>query len=435
MKPVRIGFFNPAGKYNADPYRNQPLTIIYLLTYLEKHFGDRLDLSMIDLRGLSEEDFLYHTPEKDIYLYTLTTLDFNEAERLVGQLRDVYPHAKHIAGGPHITLFPQDGERVFDAIALGEAESSIIDLINDIFKSELKPVYQQGILSDLQTTPIPSRKWLPESSVTIKGLLNKDYLHHKGTSTLFSRGCPFDCHFCSNLEKGSVRYMPYDTITKEIEYLKSEYGVEVLALKDDNGIPVGRKYARPWLEAIGKAGVKWRGQSRATGVTEDMVKLAKDSGCVEIAVGLETVTPKSMAILNKPLNLNEAKKYLLTLQKHGIGIRIHIIVGLPGEPENVVERTLDFADEFGVNSVLLSLLSPLPGTEMYNHPENFGIKNITRNWDDFRVAFGSFDEDERPKMTFEYNNDTPWGKGKSCEEIVDNYLQLQEAFRGQDRKF
>jgi radical SAM superfamily enzyme YgiQ (UPF0313 family) len=435
MNSLKVGFINSSGVYNADPFRNQPLTIIYLLTYLERYFGDKLELSMIDLRGLSEDDFLPQISENDVYLYTLTTLDFNEAERLIQKLREIYPKAKHIAGGPHITLFPQDGERVFDSIALGEAEDSIIELFNDIFNSELKPVYHQGPLSDLQTTPMPSRKWLQKSTVIIKGLLNKEYLEHNGTSTLFSRGCPFDCHFCSNLEKGSVRYIPYESITQEIEYLKREYGVNALALKDDNGIPVGRKFAQPWLEAIGKAEVKWRGQSRATGVTEDMVRLAKDAGCVEIAVGLETVTPKSMDILNKPLNLKEAKKYLLILQKYGIGIRMHIIVGLPGEPDNMVDATLKFCDEFGVNSVLLSLLAPLPGTAMYNNPSMFGMKNITRDWDDFRVAFGSFDENEKPKMTFEYEKDTPWGKGKSNSEIIDNYMALQDAFRVASLKF
>ena len=432
---IRVGFLNPSGRYNAAPYRNQPLTVIYLLTYLEEHFGDRLNLSLIDLRGLADGDFTDHIPERDIYLHSLTTLDFNEAERLVQKLRVVYPKAKHIAGGPHITLFPSDGERVFDSIALGEAEDSIIQLINDFFASELKPVYKQGPLASLRTTPIPSRKWLPTSSVVIKGLLNKEYIDYKGTSVLFSRGCPFDCHFCSNLEKGSVRYMPYDTITKEIEYLKTNYGIEGLALKDDNGIPVGTRFARPWLEAIGKAGVKWRGQSRATGVTDDMVKLAKDSGCVEIAVGLEAVTPRSMDLINKPLNLNKAKKYLLTLQKHGIGIRVHFIIGLPGEPKNVVKKTLDFVDEFNINSVFLTLLCPLPGTFMWEHPDRFGIKNVTRNWDDFRVAFGSFDENDRPKMTFEYNKTTPWGISKSNNEIIDNYMELQSVFREQNRKF
>ena len=166
-----------------------------------------------------------------------------------------------------------------------------------------------------------------------------------------------------------------------------------------------------------------------------MVRLAKDAGCVEIAVGLETVTPKSMDILNKPLNLKEAKKYLLILQKYGIGIRMHIIVGLPGEPDNMVDATLKFCDEFGVNSVLLSLLAPLPGTAMYNNPSMFGMKNITRDWDDFRVAFGSFDENEKPKMTFEYEKDTPWGKGKSNSEIIDNYMALQDAFRVASLKF
>jgi len=87
MKSIRVGFINSSGSYNADPFRNQPLTIIYLLTYLEKYFGEKLELSLIDLRGLPENEFVSHIPENDIFLYTLTTLDFNEAERLVQKLR------------------------------------------------------------------------------------------------------------------------------------------------------------------------------------------------------------------------------------------------------------------------------------------------------------------------------------------------------------
>ena len=87
MKSIRVGFINSSGSYNADPFRNQPLTIIYLLTYLEKYFGEKLELSLIDLRGLPENEFVSHIPENDIFLYTLTTLDLNEAERLVQKLR------------------------------------------------------------------------------------------------------------------------------------------------------------------------------------------------------------------------------------------------------------------------------------------------------------------------------------------------------------
>ena len=106
MSSATVGFISLSGKYNHDPYRNQPPTIMYLLTYLEKHFGDSLDLSIVDLRSIPEEDFLYHIPEQDIYMYTVTTLDFNEAETLVKNLRVIYPNAKHIGGGPHISLFP-----------------------------------------------------------------------------------------------------------------------------------------------------------------------------------------------------------------------------------------------------------------------------------------------------------------------------------------
>jgi hypothetical protein len=108
---------------------------------------------------------------------------------------------------------------------------------------------------------------------------------------------------------------------------------------------------------------------------------------------------------------------------------------LPGEPKDVVKKTLEFIDDYSVNSVLLSLLCPLPGSAMFASPDTFGIKNITNNWDDFRVAFGSFDENERPTMTFEYKDKTPWGKPASKERIVNNYIELQHAFRERGEKF
>ena len=72
---------------------------------------------------------------------------------------------------------------------------------------------------------------------------------------------------------------------------------------------------------------------------------------------------------------------------------------------------------------------------MYANPDMFGMRNITNNWDDFRLAFGSFDQNEKPRMTFEYKKVTPWGEAPSNDQIIDNYLQLQAAFRERGEKF
>lgn len=428
---LKIGFILPSSKHNYEPFRNQPLVAFYLFTIIEEHFNERVKLAMIDLRGIEEESILYHIPENDVFLYSISTPDFPELYSVLRSLRSSYPNAKHIAGGPHINIFPEHNATLFDAIILGEGEDSIIKAVNDILTSKLKSVYKQEKPIDLNSYPYPERKYLPKTAVVTTGILGGKYLNLRGTEVIFSRGCPFDCYFCANkkLKFGPIRYRSPMLVTEEIEYLKREYQIETLALKDDNSIPLYPKIAKPFLEAIGRTGIKWRGQTRANGVHPDMVKLAWESGCTDIAIGIESVSAYVLKLTNKRINLKEATEYIRLLNKTGIGVRLHFIFGLPGEPEDIVKQTLNFIDEVNPKSVLLSLLCPLPGSEMFEFPERFGIKIETMDWERYRVAFGRFDAGELPDMVFHYDDVTPWGKGMNKERILQNYIELQTILR------
>ncbi len=434
---LQIASIMPSSGQNYKPFRNQPLVLLYLLTILEDKFGDRVNLSLIDLRGVDEDSRLFHIPENDVFLYSAATPDFTEVSAIAQSLRSIYPKAKHIAGGPHINIFPEECSRVFDSIVLGEGEESVVKVINDILALDLKPVYRQDGPINLDAYPYPSRKYLPRKAVVDTGLLGGEHLNLPATTCLFSRGCPFDCYFCANrnLTFGPVRFRSPQLVEEEIEYLKGEYQIEALAIKDDNGIPVNQQVARPFLEAIGRTGIKWRGQSRANGVHPDMVKLAKEAGCTDIAVGIESASQEVLKITNKRIDLNKAKEYIRLLRKTGIGARLDFIIGLPGEPDDIVERTLAFIDETEPSSVLLSYLCPMPGSELFKHPERFGIKINTYDWRKYTTAAGRYTEDELPNFVFEYNEVTPWGKGTSQERIFQNYVQLQGILRERGLNF
>jgi anaerobic magnesium-protoporphyrin IX monomethyl ester cyclase len=434
---LNIGFIMSSSKENYEPFRNQPLVIMYLLTILEQKLGNKINLNLIDLRGVQEESALFHIPECDVFLYSAATPDFLEIEALVKDLRSLYPGAKHIGGGPHINLFPEVCAKVFDTIALGEGEETIVTIIEDIFAGNLKPLYKQGKSVDLDAFPYPDRKYSPRKAVVDTGLLAEPFLTLPGTTVLFSRGCPFNCHFCANkdLNFGPVRFRSARLITEEIEYLKREYGVQALALKDDNSIPVNVRIARPFLEAIGRTGVKWRGQSRANGVHPDMVKLARDAGCTHIGIGMESASQQALEIINKHIDLDKARDYIRLLRDTGIGVRLHFILGLPGEPDDIVKRTLAFIDEAQPTSVLLNILTPMPGSEIFNHPENYGIKIKTYDWKKYFSLAGRFEEEEGPDMIFEYDKVMPWGKGMSREQIVHNYVELQTILRERGLNF
>jgi len=430
---LRIGFIVTPDRYNYEPFRNQPLTALYLLTILEKHFGGKIDVSLIDLRGIEEKHLAYHIPEKDVYLYSVATPDFFEASNIVKLIRTIYPNAKHVAGGVHIMLFPKDSSKIFDTIIVGEGEQTVIELINDCFKSKVKLVYRQKEPANLDDYPYPDRKYLQKTAVAIKGLLFNDPQKLKGTGVMFSRGCPFNCYFCASKEVmlGPVRFRSYDLICEEIEYLKNEYDIEALAIKDENAIPLNTRIAKPFLEAIKKSDIRWRGQTRANGVNLDMVKLAKESGCDSLALGIESADQKVLGVINKKLDLEKAKKFIQLLNKNDINVRTHFILGLPGEPDDIVKKTIKFIDEADPSSVLLSLFCPMPGSKIFHYSEEFGIEIKNFNWDEYLTTFGRFDEDEEGAMTFIYKD----GKGPSTKKILERYTELQAILRDKNLNY
>lgn len=430
MSTPIISFVMQSSRNNFKPFRNQPLGILYLLTIIDQEFGGAIESSLIDLRGITPNNVLYHVPERDIYFYSVTTPDFTETTELVVNIRKIYPKAKHIAGGPHIDVFKDDNLKYFDAISLGQAEESIKRIIRDHINSSLRKVYKQEENIDINKYPFPSRKYLSRSSIIQTGIFNKKHEDIPGTDIILSKGCPFNCHFCANLVNRPTQLRKPELITEEIEYLKSEYGIKGLVRKDDQSIPVNTNIAKSSLEAIRKTGVVWRGQSRANNVQLDMVKLAQESGCIEIAVGMESVSQEVLNIINKKINFDKAMTYLRQLKEVGIDRKLLLILGLPGEPADIADRTIAVIKETEPTNVLLSLFCPMPGSEIYNNPQKFGIKiHYDITFDHYRTAFGRFDEKERPSLIFEYEKTTPFGKGKSTQEIIDSYQKVQAYLR------
>ncbi|OGR81704.1 MAG: hypothetical protein A2X32_08185 [Elusimicrobia bacterium GWC2_64_44] len=430
---MRVGFVNTSGRQNEKPFRIDPLGALYLLTILERDFGDRLELDYTDLRGVAEDSAIYHVPERDVYLHYITTPEIAEIQRNVARIRRSYPKALHLAGGPHANIFPEESLKTFDAICIGEGEKILPQMIRDILDKKLQKTYRETGAINLDEYPYPLRKYLPKSAIVDTGMLTRKHEALLGTSLLVSRGCPFNCHFCSNQYKGPTRVRAPRLITEEIEYLKREYGVQALLFKDDQAIHVNKELSRSVLEAIGKTGMLWRGQSRANGIHPDSVRLAKESGCVEIAVAIESVSPKALKIMNKNIDLAKAKDYFKVLRQNDIEIKLLLILGLPGEPKDIAQQTIDFIEETQPSNVSLSILCPIPGSAIWNDPAKFGMKIDTSvPFEKYMFAFGRFDGEEKAPHFFEYEKVTPFGEGMSMDEIVANHEKVQAYLR--DRK-
>jgi radical SAM superfamily enzyme YgiQ (UPF0313 family) len=399
---------------------------------LESKFGARVKLKLIDLRGIKREFAQYHIPECDVYLHSVYTLDYNEQLSIVRNLRKRYPEAVHIAGGPHTVVYKDECQKLFDALIFGDGEESITKAITDLMKGKLRPIYEQKSPIDINIYPYPSRKYLPASSVARPGLLtlkNKSGFDKLMSCTvIFSRGCPFNCAFCAmpatKKYSPGVRYRDPKLIEAEIEYLKSCYQIEGISLLDEISIPPTLKQAIPHLEAIGRTNIIWRGQCRVDGITPEIARFAAESGCVTMAMGVESVWQNSLDIINKKISVEKAKKSISYLKENGIECRIYMIIGLPGEPKDIVERTWAFVQETDPDLVYLSLFTVRPGTDLAVNPAKYGIKDIREDFDKTMHMYSRYDV-ETPELTFEYKKKSPWGEAFTNAEIVSNYLELQ----------
>ena len=253
-----------------------------------------------------------------------------------------------------------------------------------------------------------------------------------GTTVIFSRGCPYFCHFCAIRQARDdfpgIRFYKPGRIEAEIEYLKKEYGIQALVLQDEIGIPLRKDISIAHLNTIGKTNITWRGQCRIDGITPGIAKLMHDSGCIAMGMGVESVNQISLDIINKHISVEQSKRTIALLKENDIEVRVYMIIGLPGEPENIVDLTWNFIEEVDPDLVVLSLFTIRPGTEIFRHPERFGIKKINTDWSKTMHMASRYDNEE-PTLTFEYNKETPWGKSIPPQQIIKNYLELQQRLK------
>lgn len=406
---VKSSFIIPSWNYWNNPIKQQPLTQLYLSTILEEFTDTKIDL--IDLRSNDKKE----VSERDLFFYSFTSPDVKEMISLSTEIKQKYPHSKHIAGGVHTSYYPKMMSNYFDAVVIGKGEESIIGIIQDYHKGRIKPVYEYESKPN-NYYPFSRRDFLPKERIIASLFKSREI---PSTTASFSQGCPYKCGFCANFDPQRISRSPLDKIVREIEYLKSNYNIKGISLTDDVCIPLNEKQAQVYLEEIGKTGINWRGQTRI-GIPENILRLAKQSGCLELAFGVESASQECLIIVNKKINLNTVRDTIEKCRKVGIWSQICLINGLPFEPENIVDLTKKFVKETNPNSVVLCSLVVYPGSDLFNNPHRYDIKSIDTDYTQHHVLINRFKEEKKNNsLNFKY------GSGFSEEKILANLFELQ----------
>jgi radical SAM superfamily enzyme YgiQ (UPF0313 family) len=270
-----------------------------------------------------------------------------------------------IIGGIHASMIPEDVVDHFDQVFVGEAEEKILDLLSGKDRSK---IVKGNRIADLDSTPIPDFKLL------------KNWESMKAWPIMTSRGCPYDCTFCSVTAMFGQSYR-VKSVDRVLEEIKS-YDYKWFFFVDDHFI-VRKKRTHKILDAFEKQklNLRWSCQVRTElGRDPDLVKKMRRTGCRTVYVGFESINPKSLVEMNKRQTTDDIRQSIQVFRKSNINIHGMFMFGSDSEDKDIFRTTSEFCRKSGITTVQYMIMTPLPGTVLYKQLERQG-RLLHKKWE------------------------------------------------------
>jgi radical SAM superfamily enzyme YgiQ (UPF0313 family) len=394
---MRFLLVNPF--YPVAEIPSPPLGISYLAAALERVGVEVRVLDLVvtacDRKKLERvlSDF-----QPDIVGATSVTMTFDSAISVIRSVKQIDPSIFTAMGGAHVSFCAESTltkHPELDLVGLGEGEETIVDIVRafedgrDFSKvagvtyrdgDEIRTTGARGYWIDVDTLPVPSRHLVPLGRYRALDL---------PISMTTSRGCPFQCIFCTGrqLVGAKIRYRQAKSVVDEMEHVAS-LGFKRLNLADD--LFTARKdHAHAVCDEILRRGLKvtWTSFSNVNTVDVPLLKKMKESGCILVSFGLESANADILKTVKKGTKIPKIIEAVQMCNEAGVQPHGSFIVGLPGEtPETLRElhefsrKLADMGCETGVH-----MLAPFPGTAVYEQREKYGIKLLTDDWSQFHA--------------------------------------------------
>ena len=274
---------------------------------------------------------------------------------------------KVILGGIHPSFLPEEASQHADSVVIGEAEGVWPNLLEDFKANKLQRIYRQPERPSLLGLPVPRRDLFAEGAYFVTNTLQT------------TRGCPYSCAFCSvtSFFGRSYRCRPVEEVLREIDTFKDR---KFIAFVDDN-IVGNPRFAKELFRALVPYKIKWAAQASVTiAGDEELLRLAAASGCVDLLIGFESLSPVNLASVGKRTNVvDEYESIIRRVHSHGIAVHGFFIFGLDEDNEDVFKRTVRFAQKMRLETAGFDFLTPYPGTALRESLDKAG-RIIARDW-------------------------------------------------------
>lgn len=376
--------FPQASESNVEP----PLGISFIASCLRRASRevDLLDQTVDPEKRLNWNQYF-------VVGMSLLCVNFKNGTKLAKQIRQENKNIFIVAGGPFADTCPKEvlETGVFDVVVHGEGERVFVELVEALKNgqdfSDIKGLsfFRNGkiirtenspLIGDLDTLPFPAYDLLA---------MNK----YRKSSIIASRGCPFSCIFCTRgpTESKTVRRISPERLIEWVTLLVEGFGHKYIRFTDST-FTLDQEWAERVCDLIMECGLRfnWECQTRIDCLNSALLGKMKKAGCQQLEVGIETGNDKILTLLRKGFSKADVRM-AAQLFKDVAAPRLSasFIIGHPWDTIKTIRETFELAEELRKKldaNYELFLLIPLPGTELWNNAEKYGLK-ITKNWEDF----------------------------------------------------
>jgi magnesium-protoporphyrin IX monomethyl ester (oxidative) cyclase len=342
------------------------------------------------------------------------TSQIGNAIKVSEAIKEVSPKILTVIGGPHVTLVPKEflgGTKTVDIVVTGEGEYAMLEVAQHFDGkkklSEIKGIaYRDGdkivvnarrpFLENLDELPYPAYDLVDMESYLNppKGIGYRSF-QNRAISMVTSRGCPFNCCFCSvHLHMGmGFRAHSAQYVLDHIQYVVDKYKIKNIFFEDDN-LTMDLKRFEAICDGIIERKIKigWETPNgvRADRLTMELLKKMKKSGVKSIFVGVESGDQEILdKVVCKNLNLSKVVEFAKNSHKIGLKTGAFYIIGFPGETKVNMQRTVDFAldlkRKYDVGMHLFAA-TPSYGTHLYEECKVKGYLPADLTWNSFAQA-------------------------------------------------
>ncbi len=382
-------FFQPSRDNSI--FRFPPLGLGYVAAALRNHGAE---VELVDCTFLTMHqtiDKIRRSKPQMVGIYSMFSMkktSMEIARRVRGDCELL------VVGGPLPTLDPSDFLDVFDVVGVGEGEETIVELANCqsmgkplstvkgiAFKDAgvVRQTPPRGFVENLDSLPFPARGLFDNEAY------KKYYLRRFGYSTtplMSSRGCPFNCDFCSRPVFGtSFRSRSPESIVSEAEeiaalgYDRVWFADDCFTLKPEHVQRVCDLMVRRRVD------IGWECLSRVDTLNVEVARSMKRAGCVRVFFGIESGNDGILGLMNKQITTLQARRAVYVAKEAGLQVGAFFIVGYPGETDGTVLDTVRFASGLPLDYLSFTMPYPIPGTSLHERvKDNGGV--LVEDWEE-----------------------------------------------------